>query len=137
MQEGEPFELSSSMRHSVRNGLHSGISILLVWRGKRPKNGLSVVKDIAVRGDGKRLQGTTIASSWSVVRRGNSGGRQVLLGDFFSRLEDALSKRHFENEGRKAASLVVNVDEWLPIVVVGRLPLIGEEVKTIVAGMSE
>lgn len=113
MQEGEPFNLSSSMRHSVRNSLHSGISILLVWRGKRPKHRLSAVKDIAVRGDGKRLEGTTIASSWSVVGGCNSSGRQVLLRDFFSRLKDALSKRHFENESRKAASPAVNVDEWL------------------------
>lgn len=113
MQEGEPFNLSSSMRHSVRNSLHSGISILLVWRGKRPKNRLSAVKDIAVRGDGKRLEGTTVASSWSVIGGCNSSGRQVLLRDFFSRLEDALSKRHFGNENRKAASPAVNVDEWL------------------------
>lgn len=69
MQERQPFDLSGLVSHSMRNGLHRGITILLIWRGKRSEDRLSAIENGASRGDGKRLQGAAIAPSWSVVGR--------------------------------------------------------------------
>jgi hypothetical protein len=80
-----------------------------------------------VGGDGKRLEGAAIASSWPVGEAKDLGGRQVLLGHLFSSTERKQRKSHGGKErveGRLC--LVVNAKEWLLLLLLqqGCCPLI-------------